>query len=129
MLVGCQNEDLVQQSAQQNYSLKVSMDTKSRTYIDGETGKCLWGEDEKIFVTSKDGKTTGILSLSSKSEDGTSAIFSGVVMGNPSTLYYSVYPVPDNNGEIDITAINGANHNAPMHGVIDIRKHPKKYPL
>ena len=92
------------------------MGPESRTYID-ENNKCVWGDNEKIYVTSKDGKTTGVLSLTQKSEDGTSATFSGFVFGDPADLYYSVYPVPEN-GVIDITHIDGANHNAPMAGVI-----------
>ena len=113
----CQNEEIVSNDVQSsNFSLTVNVGPESRTLIDDNL-KCVWGDNEKIFVTSKDGKTSGVLSLTSKSENGTSATFSGFVFGNPADLAYSVYPVPVN-GSIDITNIDGANHNAPMAGSI-----------
>ena len=113
----CQNEEIVSNDVQSsNFSLTVNVGPESRTLIDDNL-KCVWGDNEKIFVTSKDGKTSGVLSLTSKSENGTSATFSGFVFGNPADLAYSVYPVPVN-GSIDITNIDGANLNAPMAGSI-----------
>ena len=85
----CQTEEVVNNDIQSNnFSLTVNMGPESRTYID-ENNKCVWGDYEKIYVTSKDGKTTGVLSLTQKSEDGTSATFSGFVFGDPADLYYS----------------------------------------
>lgn len=111
---GCSNEELIQSIDGQKFTIEATMGAESRTYNDGD-GRCLWGEGEQIYVTSKDGSVFGILTLISN--NGKTATFSGTVNGNVSELAYSFYPVPKN-GKIPMGNLEGKNHNAPMSGSI-----------
>jgi len=116
LATGCSNEELVEQIEQQQYTLEVGVGMNSRTYND-ENGECNWGENEQIYVFSEDGTVSSVLTLIRK--NGKTATFAGTVSGDPKRLKYTVYPVPNKDGKIEMTTIDGNNHNAPMYGSIE----------
>jgi len=119
MASSCQNEEVVQnQSAQgQAFTLTASKGMGSRTAIDGD--KTVWSEGDKIYVSSKDGKVTGVLTLTDGADDVTGT-FSGFVFGNPNQLAYSVYPAPTSGTTLDLSEVAGAHQlDAPMIGKIN----------
>lgn len=119
MVSSCQNEEIVQnQSAQgQAFTLTASKGMGSRTAIDGN--KTVWSEGDKIYVSSKDGKVTGVLTLTEGADDVTGT-FSGFVFGNPNQLAYSVYPAPTSGTTLDLSEVAGAHQlDAPMIGKIN----------
>jgi len=125
-LVGCQSEKLVNDGGSQGgqqFSLTASKGAKgvgSRTAI--LDGKTIWSEDDKIYVSSEDGRVTGVLKLdpNSLSEDKTTATFTGFVFGDPAKLAYSVFPAPTNGTIIDLSTIEGGKEvDAPFIGKID----------
>lgn len=107
----------------QQFSLTASKGAKgvgSRTAI--LDGKTIWSEDDKIYVSSEDGRVTGVLKLdpNSLSEDKTTATFTGFVFGDPAKLAYSVFPAPTNGNIIDLSTIEGGKEvDAPFIGKID----------
>ena len=44
LATGCQNEELVQQTSADEYSLTLDMSTGSRT-LHNEAGECVWGDN------------------------------------------------------------------------------------
>ena len=118
LATGCQNEELVQQTSADEYSLTLDMSTGSRT-LHNEAGKCVWGDNEQLYVVGDGGKVYGTLTMKSKSADGKKAVFSGKVVGDPAKLRFMVYPVPETDGTIPMGNIDGTNHNAPMTGQIN----------
>lgn len=115
MFAGCQNEQLIEnvQGEGQKVTLKVSQNAGSRTALDGL--QTVWSEGDQIYVTSADGRTSGILTLidGAGDDEGT---FEGYVFGS-SKLSYSVYPVPDNDGH-SMSSANVGKLDAPMVGSI-----------
>jgi len=116
---GCQNEEIVQSNGAQGqaFTLVASKGIQSRTELKGD--QTVWSVGDKIYVSSKDGKTTGVLTLSSEAglPNGT---FTGFVFGNPDNLAYSVYPAPTSGTTLDLgEVIGGGQLNAPMIGAID----------
>lgn len=138
-LVGCQSEKLVNESSSQGsqmVTLTASRGFGSRTEM-GENKNnerfMYWSADklengqsrEQIFVGStKDPLVKGILTLDPNSlkNDPTTGTFSGPVSGDPSLLDYSVYPVPNDEGKIDLTTRTGKYVDAPMLGEIKPNK-------
>lgn len=116
LATGCSNEELVEQIEQQQYTLEVGVGKNSRTYND-ENGECNWGENEQIYVFSEDRTVSSVLTLLSK--NGNTATFAGTVSGDPAKLKYTIYPVPNKDGKIEMKTIDGNNHNAPMYGSIE----------
>ena len=115
MLASCTNEELVNQTTDgRMFTLEVTKGANSRTALDGL--QTVWSEGDKIYVTSEDGKTTGVLTLASKPglPDGT---FQGYIFGE-GELKYSVYPVPTQEGlNLGVADVNKLD--APMTGVIN----------
>lgn len=118
LATGCQNEELVQQTSADEYSLTLDMNTGSRT-LHNDAGECVWGDNEQLYVVGDGGKVYGTLTMKSKSADGKKAVFSGKVVGDPAKLRFMVYPVPETDGTIPMGKIDGTNHNAPMTGQIN----------
>ena len=119
MLLGtsCQNEEIVSRTEGQEFSLTLDMGAKSRTMM-GENG-AVWGDNEALYVVGDGGKSYGTLTMVWKSEDGKSAMFSGKITGDVSDLEHMVYPVPNEDNQIPMFTLDGANHNAPMVGSIE----------
>lgn len=119
MLLGtsCQNEEIVSRAEGQEFSLTLDMGAKSRTMM-GENG-AVWGDNEALYVVGDGGKSYGTLTMVWKSEDGKSAMFSGKITGDASKLEHMVYPVPNEDNQIPMFTLDGANHNAPMVGSIE----------
>jgi len=118
MLASCQNEEIVNKATDgRMFTLEVSQGMDSRTTLTPATGgyQTLWSEGDQIYVTSEDGKTTGVLTLVSTpgSPNGT---FQGFVFGE-GDLKYSVFPVPAN-GVIDLNNSDEGQIDAPMVGTI-----------
>lgn len=118
LATGCQNEELIQQSSANEYSLTLDMSTGSRT-LHNENGECVWGDNEQLYVVGDGGKVYGTLTMKSKTEGGRKAVFSGKVVGDPAKLRFMVYPVPASDGTIPMGDFDGRNHNAPMTGSIN----------
>ena len=117
MASSCQNEAVVENKNAQTFTLVANKGMGSRTAIDGD--KTVWSTGDRIYVSSKDGKTTGVLTLTDGAGE-TSGTFSGFVFGNPNNLEYSVYPAPTNGTTLDLSKIIGANQlDAPMIGKIN----------
>ena len=122
-LVSCQSEKLVndggsQQGQQFTLTASKGMGGSRTAIINGQT---VWSEGDKIFVSSKDGRTTGVLTLNPESikKDPTKGTFSGFVFGDPDDLAYSVFPAPTDGTEIDLSIIQGGGElDAPMIGAI-----------
>ena len=102
MVSSCQNEVVVENPNGQTFTLTASKGMGSRTAIEGN--QTVWSEGDKIYVSSKDGKTTGVLTLTEGAgeDEGT---FSGFVFGNPNNLAYSVYPAPTNGTTLNLAQI------------------------
>ena len=108
--MGCQSEKLVNDGGSQQgqqFTLTASRGIQSRTNLGTEknTLQLRWSAGDKIYVSSKDGKTTGVLTIKEGDENKPSATFSGFVFGHPEDLYYSVYPVPNEDGKIEMTGV------------------------
>jgi len=93
MLASCQNEEIVNKATDgRMFTLEVSQGMDSRTTLTPATGgyQTLWSEGDQIYVTSEDGKTTGVLTLVSTpgSPNGT---FQGFVFGEGDLCYISKY--------------------------------------
>ena len=108
----------------QQFTLTASRGIQSRTNLGTEknTLQLRWSARDKIYVSSKDGKTTGVLTIKEGDENKPSATFSGFVFGHPEDLYYSVYPVPDEDGKIEMTGVVGNEYKIPMVGEISSRE-------
>jgi len=118
LATGCQNEEIVQQTNSEEYTLTFDMGAQSRT-LHNDEGECIWGENEQLLVVGDGGKVKGTLTLKSKTEGGKKAVFSGKVTGDPAKLKFMVYPVPQEDGTIPMGDFDGVNHNAPMTGSIE----------
>lgn len=107
----------------QQFSLTATKGTKnigSRTAI--VNGQTIWSLDDEIYVSSEDGKVTGVLKINPETlnEDKTTATFTGYVSGAPSKLAYSVFPAPKNGKIIDLSTIEGGGEvDAPFIGKIN----------
>lgn len=112
----CQNEDIVNQAATQEFTLKLDMGANSRTMM-SENGP-VWGNEEELYVVGDNGNSYGTLRMVWRSSDGKSAMFSGKITGDASRLEHMVYPKPVDN-QIQMNTLNGANYNAPMVGSIE----------
>lgn len=118
VFASCTNEELVNQAADgRMFTLEVSQGMDSRTTLNQtpEGYQTLWSAGDQIYVTSEDGKTTGVLTLVSKPglADGT---FQGYVFGE-GELNYTVFPVPEN-GVIDLNNPDEGEMDLPMVGTI-----------
>lgn len=126
VLAGCQNEKYVDDSSShtQMFTLTASKGVSSRIHLGADGKQSLWSEGDEIFVSSTDGKVTGVLKLSEDDANQTSGTFSGLVTGDPSTLAYSVFPVPNSDDmTIDMSQVIGGDKlDAPMVGQIDFEK-------
>lgn len=120
-LVGCQSEKLVDDGSSQSSLVTLTASKwmgNSRTAIVGN--QTVWSAGDQIYVSSKDGKVTGVLTLEAEYAGKTEGTFSGFVFGNPKSLEYSVFPAPKNGTVIDLGTIEGAGEvDAPMIGKID----------
>jgi len=108
----CTNENI--EALEQNsrmVCIEASYGLASRTAIDGS--QTVWQEGDQIFVSSHDGKCFGTLTLVD-GEDTPDGKFKGFVSGKPSDLAYSVFPVPNKEGIIDLTKRDANKPNAPM---------------
>lgn len=108
----------------QQFTLTASRGIQSRTNLGTEknTLQLRWSAGDQIYVSSKDGKTTGVLTIKEGDENKPSATFSGFVFGHPEDLYYSVYPVPNEDGKIEMTGVVGNEYKIPMVGEISSRE-------
>lgn len=116
MFASCQNE-MIENNAQQEgktFTLVVNKDASSRTALKGL--QTVWSEGDQIYVTSKDGSTTGVLTLQSGADEAT-ATFKGLVFGN-GKLTKAIFPVPSNN-VIDLSKRSADEIDAPMVGTIN----------
>ena len=118
MLLGtsCQNEEIVKQVTTEEFTLKLDMGANSRTMM-SENGP-VWGNEEELYVVGDNGNSYGTLRMVWKSSDGKKAMFSGKITGDASKLQHMVYPVPNEDNQILMKMMYGANHNAPMLGTI-----------
>ena len=119
IFASCTNEELVNQTTDgRMITLEVNRGMDSRTTLipTAEGYQTLWSEGDKIYVTSEDGKTTGVLTLASKagSANGT---FKGFVFGE-GELKYSVFPVPAN-GLINLNNPDEGQMDLPMVATIN----------
>lgn len=115
MFASCQNENLVNQTADgRMFTLEVNQGMNSRTELNGM--QTVWSEGDQIYVTSADGKTTGVLTLIGKGGEA-NGTFSGFVYGN-GELRYSVYPVPTETG-LNLGSTDARRLDAPMTGEIN----------
>ena len=119
IFASCTNEELVNQATDgRMITLEVNRGMDSRTTLipTAEGYQTLWSEGDKIYVTSEDGKTTGVLTLVSKagSANGT---FKGFVFGE-GELKYSVFPVPAN-GLINLNNPDEGQMDLPMVATIN----------
>ena len=118
VFASCTNEELVNQTTDgRMFTLEVSQGMDSRTTLNQtpEGYQTLWSAGDQIYVTSEDGKTTGVLTLVSNPglADGT---FQGYVFGE-GELKYTVFPVPEN-GVIDLNNPDEGEMDLPMVGTI-----------
>jgi len=121
LMVGCQDKEMVDTSVSggTQISITASKRLSSRTTMDTDGVTTVWSAEDQIYVSSNDGKVTGLLRIDPNDVGKTSATFTGYVLGgSPSKLDYSVYPVPNSNGEIDLTTRTADKMNAPMIGQI-----------
>ena len=116
-VTGCQNEEVINQPQGREFRVQVSVGGGSRTDI-GENGTMTWSEGDQIYVGNLDDKSTGgVLTLVSGA-GSPNAVFAGIVTGS-SDLQYSVFPVPNANGEIDLTTRKAGQSNAPLISTFD----------
>lgn len=116
-VTGCQNEEIIDQPQGREFRVEVSVGGGSRTGI-GEDGTMTWSEGDQIYVGNLDDKTTGgVLTLVSGAGSA-NAVFAGIVTGS-SDLQYSVFPIPNANGEIDLTTRKAGQSNAPLISTFD----------
>lgn len=117
-VTGCENEDVVLQqegAMPQEFTLQAEYGTATRTTLEeGSTGgyNTLWSAGDQIYVSDESGEVTGVLTLT-EGEGKTSGTFKGVVCGDPSTLKYAIFPVPEN-GVIDLSKVDAGQVDAPM---------------
>ncbi len=112
----------------QQFTLTASKGVQSRTHLGNpyinENGKKIlpmyWTKGDRIYVSSKDGRVTGTLTLTSEPGKPTGT-FTGFVFGDPADLYYSIYPVPDG-GKVDLSTLTGREIRTPMVGTISANK-------
>lgn len=119
MLASCTNESLVNQKADgRMFTLKVSQGMDSRTTLTpvAEGFQTLWSEGDQIYVTSEDGKTTGVLTLDPQDKGKPSGTFTGYIFGN-GTLKNAIFPVPID-GVVNLSNVNVGEIDAPMAGTI-----------
>lgn len=117
MAISCQNENLIEQSQGSQFTLSARKGIASRTHLVGN--QTVWSEGDQIYVSSANGRVTGVLTLSSDPGEVTGT-FTGLVSGNPNDLAYSVFPAPKNGTIIDLSIIEGAGEvDAPMIGKIN----------
>lgn len=114
-LTGCQNEELVRNERKQGreVTLEVGGMPEGRTALNGD--ETFWSVGDRIYVTSADGMTNGVLTLV-EGEDTPNGKFSGYVYGN-GELKYSVYPVPEYDC-VNTNVHDAGKLNAMMRGVI-----------
>ena len=111
------NDGGSQQGQQFTLTASKGMGGSRTAIINGQT---VWSEGDKIYVSSKNGDVTGVLTLTSEPGEPTGT-FSGFVFGNPDKLAYSVFPAPTDGTEIDLsTIVGGGEVDAPMIGAIKL---------
>ena len=115
--VGCADNDIVEKTNEigGDFTLEIDLGTESRAYYEknGDEYRIFWNEGDKVYVSSEDGKSFGTLKLVDGS-DTTRGTFTGSVIGQKKKLNYVVYPVPDKNGNIDLTTRSAEFQNPPM---------------
>lgn len=108
----CQNEEVVESVQNgREFRVEVSVGGGSRTDI-GEDGTMTWSEGDQIYVGNGNNTASGVLTLVSGAGSA-NAVFAGIVTGS-GNLEYSVFPVPNANGEIDLTTRKAGQSNAPL---------------
>ena len=114
----CQNEEVVESVQNgREFRVEVSVGSSSRTDI-GEDGTMTWSEGDQIYVGNlSDGTTGGVLTLVSGAGSA-KAVFAGIVTGS-GNLEYSVFPVPNADGVIDLTTRKAGQSNAPLISTFD----------
>ena len=120
LLASCTNEIVDgNENEGQLFTLEVTQGTDSRTTLSPNSGayQTLWSEGDEIFVTSEDGKTTGVLTLMDGFDESSTGKFSGYVFGN-GTLTKAIFPVPSSNNVIDLSKRSADEIDAPMVGTI-----------
>lgn len=109
---GCQNTDIAEAPLTREFRVEVSVGDASRTHID-ENGTMTWSDGDQIYVGNlSDGTTGGVLTLVSGA-GSPNAVFAGIVTGS-GELQYSVFPVPGQDGKIDLTTRKANQPNVPL---------------
>ena len=114
----CQNEAMVSENQQSNYTLNVSSFVGSRTYVE-QNGEVKWSEGDKLYVYGPN--VSGVLTLSegAKTKDGK---FTGFVFGNPDNLQWAVFgddvKFTNDGAQFTIKEVTDPNSNSPMVGEI-----------
>lgn len=123
-VVSCQNEEVVNNASQegQQITIEAVRGLNSRTSLipgtEENTYQTVWSAEDKIYVTSADGKTTGVLTIDPNDAGSPEGTFTGFVFGNPDDLKYSIFPVPEN-GVINLNNVDTDEIDAPMTAEID----------
>ena len=120
VFASCTNEEMINQATEgRMFTLEVSQGIDSRTSLTPveEGFQTLWSEGDQIYVTSEDGKTTGVLTLDPRDAGKPSGSFSGYVFGK-GTLTDAIFPVPAN-GVVNLSNRSADEIDAPMAGTIN----------
>ena len=112
-MVGCTNENLVENNESQLFTLEVGKGVESRTHLMGN--QLVWSEGDEIYVTSADGKVNGVLRLVAGANTPTGK-FQGTVNGNTEKLKNIVYPAQIN--DMSMASVDVNKLIAPMTGTI-----------
>ena len=110
MMASCQNDVLVENISNEGdmFTLEVNQGG-SRTAL-GEGFQTVWSSDDKIYVTSEDGKVSGVLSYKGDNK------FTGYIFGGKSTrLSHVIFPVPVD-GKVELKQPKGDRLDLPMIG-------------
>lgn len=109
----CQNEEVVESVQNgREFRVEVSVGSSSRTDI-GEDGTTMtWSEGDQIYVGNRNNTASGVLTLVSGAGSA-NAVFAGIVTGS-GNLEYSVFPVPNADGVIDVTTRKAGQPNTPL---------------
>ena len=118
LAAGCTNDELQEQGLAegQQFTLQVGKGAMTRTALN-DSYQTVWSEGDKIYVTSTDGKVTGVLTLTQGANSGTATFSGWIYGGKPTELTHVIYPAPKN-GKIELTTGTAENLNAPMFGTL-----------
>lgn len=116
MVASCTDEKIEREIGKgELFTLVVNQGPESRTELGDDKKTTNWSAGDRIYVTSEDGKTTGVLSLVDGvgENEGT---FSGYIFGaDVKSLKYIVYPVPED-GKVGVGGIKKNRLDVPMIG-------------